>query len=54
MVQLLQGDEPKITSAEDELELLARAPEAQMGGAAKDETTKAEDSDDEDMRIEEI
>ncbi|KAF8184421.1 hypothetical protein BJ912DRAFT_974782, partial [Pholiota molesta] len=54
LVQLLHGDEPKITRAEDEFEELSTEPETQMGGAPKDLTTKADDSDDEDMRIEEI
>ncbi|KAF8903447.1 hypothetical protein CPB84DRAFT_768454, partial [Gymnopilus junonius] len=58
LVQLLQGDEPKITSEEDELAELNMAPEmlkefAKDSGVATEENKPVEE-DDEDMRIEEI
>ncbi|KAF8801366.1 DUF383-domain-containing protein [Phlegmacium glaucopus] len=53
LVQLLQGEEPKISNADEELEELDTAVDTQM--VASDKSAKnAPDSDDEDMRIEEI
>ncbi|KDR67629.1 hypothetical protein GALMADRAFT_130070 [Galerina marginata CBS 339.88] len=56
LVQLLHGEEPKITSADDDFEDLSTNSEKQMGFTnPSGATTKAaEDSDDEDLRIEEI
>jgi hypothetical protein len=50
---LLHGDEPKITSADDEFEELNSVPETQMD-VTKDSTAKPTEDDDEDFRIEEI
>jgi len=53
LVQLLHGDEPKITSADDELEELNSMPETQMD-VTKGSTAKPTEDHDEDFRIEEI
>ena len=53
LVQLLHGDEPKITNADDELEELNSVPETQMD-VTKGSTAKPTEDDDEDFRIEEI
>ncbi|KAF8159848.1 hypothetical protein B0H34DRAFT_705061 [Crassisporium funariophilum] len=53
LVQLLQGDEPKITNADEEFDELDEIPETQMG-FNKVKAIKADDEDDEDMVIEEI
>jgi hypothetical protein len=50
---LLHGDEPKITSADDEFEELNSVPETQMD-VTKGSTPKPTEEDDEDFRIEEI
>jgi hypothetical protein len=50
---LLHGEEPKITSADDEFEELNSMPETQMG-VTKGSTAKPTEDDDEDFRIEEI
>jgi hypothetical protein len=53
LVQLLQGEEPKISNADEELEELSTVVDTQMG-SSKEPVQSATDSDDEDMRIEEI
>ena len=53
LVQLLHGDEPKITNADDELEELNSVPETQMD-VTKGSTAKPTEDYDEDFRIEEI
>jgi hypothetical protein len=52
LVQLLQGEEPKISDADEELEELSTIVDTQMGTSKK--PVQSADSDDEDMRIEEI
>ncbi|PPQ85280.1 hypothetical protein CVT25_010053 [Psilocybe cyanescens] len=55
LVQLIQGEEPKIAVADDEFDEIDAVPQAQMGSTQTSEPAKpADDSDDEDMRIEEI
>jgi len=53
LVQLLQGEEPKISNADKELEELTAAVDTHMGTSEKP-VQSATDSDDEDMKIEEI
>jgi hypothetical protein len=52
LVQLIHGDEPKIADVDDEVEM--NDPEMLMGTKPRQITEAKEDSDDEDMRIEEI
>lgn len=53
LVQLLKGEEPKISNADEELEELSTLVNTQMG-TSKKSVQSAIDADDEDMRIEEI
>ena len=52
-MQLLQGEEPKISNVDDELQELSTVVDTQMG-TRKEPVQSATDEDDEDMRIEEI
>ena len=54
LVQLLKGEEPKIYNADEELEELSTLVDTQMGTSKKSVQSATTDSDDEDMRIEEI
>lgn len=53
MVQLLKGEEPKISNANEELEELSAVVDTQMS-TSKKLVQNTSESDDEDMRIEEI
>ena len=52
-MQLLQGEEPKISNADEELEELGTVMDTRMG-TSEMPVQSAADSDDEDMRIEEV
>ena len=51
-MQLIHGDEPKVAEIDDEVEM--NDSEMLMGTKPKQVTEAHEESDDEDMRIEEI
>jgi hypothetical protein len=54
LVQLLQGEEPKIYNADEELEELSTVADTQMDFSKKPVQSATDSDDEEDMRIEEI
>ena len=61
LVQLLHGEEPKITTEEDEMAVMKMTPEllkelehGSKEAATTEDKKPTEEEDDEDMRIEEI